>query len=85
MNSNMDDEGQGQDGPGTQCPQGKGLGYYAPLVCERVEARRVTTYNDVSHSPHTHTQWFSFIGGGRDKTLFPWLNNNDACFILVNG
>ncbi|KAF9924515.1 Transcription factor Dp-2, partial [Modicella reniformis] len=43
----LDEEGQGQDGAGAQSLHGKGLGYYAPLVCARVEARGVTTYNDL--------------------------------------
>ncbi|KAI8597567.1 hypothetical protein EDD21DRAFT_385138, partial [Dissophora ornata] len=38
--------GQGHDGLGAQSLHGKGLGHYAPLVCDRVEARLVTTYND---------------------------------------
>ncbi|KAF9924688.1 hypothetical protein FBU30_005381 [Linnemannia zychae] len=37
----------GQEGAGSQSLHGKGLGYYAPLVCGHVEARGVTTYNDV--------------------------------------
>ncbi|KAG0306773.1 hypothetical protein BGZ98_001734 [Dissophora globulifera] len=42
-----DEDGHGQDGSGAQSLHGKGLGYYAPLVCECVEARNVTTYNDL--------------------------------------
>ncbi|KAF9119663.1 transcription factor Dp, member 3, partial [Mortierella sp. 14UC] len=43
----MDDDNHGQEGAGSQSLHGKGLGYYAPLVCDHVEARGVTTYNDV--------------------------------------
>ncbi|KAI8600773.1 hypothetical protein EDD21DRAFT_125096 [Dissophora ornata] len=42
-----EEDGQGQDGLGAQSLHGKGLGYYASLVCDRVEARLVTTYNDL--------------------------------------
>ncbi|KAF9906532.1 hypothetical protein EC991_000539 [Linnemannia zychae] len=42
----MDDDNHGQEGVGSQNLHGKGLGYYAPLVCDHVEARGVTTYND---------------------------------------
>ncbi|KAF9343855.1 Transcription factor Dp-2 [Mortierella sp. AD094] len=42
-----EEEGQGQDETGAQSLNGKGLGYYAPLVCARVAARGVTTYNDL--------------------------------------
>ncbi|KAI8596174.1 hypothetical protein EDD21DRAFT_448046 [Dissophora ornata] len=40
-----EEDGQGQDGLDAQSRHGKGLGYYAPLVCDRVEARLVATYN----------------------------------------
>ncbi|KAI8595789.1 hypothetical protein EDD21DRAFT_448343 [Dissophora ornata] len=36
-------DGQGQDELGAQSLHGKGLGYYAPLVCDRVEAARLVT------------------------------------------
>ncbi|KAF9998164.1 Transcription factor Dp-2 [Entomortierella chlamydospora] len=42
-----EEEGQGQDETGAQSLNGKGLGYYAPLVCARVAARGNTTYNDL--------------------------------------
>lgn len=43
----LDEDNHGQEGAGSQSLHGKGLGYYAPLVCDHVEARGVTTYNDV--------------------------------------
>ncbi|KAI8601783.1 hypothetical protein EDD21DRAFT_353347 [Dissophora ornata] len=42
-----EEDAQVQDGLGAQSLHGKGLGYYAPLVCDHVEARLVTTYNDL--------------------------------------
>ncbi|KAF9104484.1 Transcription factor Dp-2 [Mortierella sp. GBA35] len=43
----LDEDNHGPEGAGSQSLNGKGLGYYAPLVCDHVEARGVTTYNDV--------------------------------------
>ena len=43
----MEDGGNGQEGFGVHSLHGKGLGYYAPLLCERVRAKGTTTYNDV--------------------------------------
>lgn len=43
----MEDGANGQEGSGVHSLHGKGLGYYAPLLCERVQARGTTTYNDV--------------------------------------
>ncbi|KAG9323416.1 hypothetical protein KVV02_002576 [Mortierella alpina] len=43
----LEEDGQTQDGSGSQSLHGKGLGYYAPLVCDHVEAKGITNYNDL--------------------------------------
>ncbi|CAO3569428.1 unnamed protein product [Mortierella alpina] len=43
----LEEDGQAQDGSGSQSLHGKGLGYYAPLVCDHVEAKGITNYNDL--------------------------------------
>ncbi|KAI1318243.1 Transcription factor Dp-2 [Mortierella claussenii] len=54
----LEEDNHGQDGSGTQSLKGQGLGYYAPLVCDRVERRGVTTYNDLVHdlAGNQHTE-----------------------------
>ncbi|KAG0209428.1 hypothetical protein BGX28_010311, partial [Mortierella sp. GBA30] len=43
----LEDESHAHDSTGSQSLHGKGLGYYAPLVCNHVEAKIVTNYNDL--------------------------------------
>ncbi|KAG0048393.1 Transcription factor Dp-2 [Gryganskiella cystojenkinii] len=45
----MEDGGNGPEGSGTHSLHGKGLGFYAPLLCERVQAKGTTTLNELIH------------------------------------
>ncbi|KAF8951606.1 Transcription factor Dp-2 [Entomortierella lignicola] len=59
-----EDEGQGQDEIGAQPLNGKGLGHYAPLVCARVAARGVATYNDLVNDLAGGQQPIERVDGG---------------------
>ncbi|KAG0017020.1 Transcription factor Dp-2 [Podila clonocystis] len=45
----IEDDNQGQDGSGVHSQAGRGLRFYSQRVCDRVQAKGATTYNELVH------------------------------------